>query len=83
MLYPARRGRSYSPHRAMDQAGRTISVCAVCGHHAPLGDWQGRWTYYVGELAVRFNNWPPLTEGFIADLGAHLGPRWRVVYEHA
>jgi hypothetical protein len=67
----------------MDQAGRTISVCAVCGHHAPLGDWQGRWTYYVGELAVRFNNWPPLTEGFIADLGAHLGPRWRVVYEHA
>lgn len=65
------------------EQGEPSTSCGACSHAALLGDWPGQWTYYVAELAVRFNNWPPLTDAFIADLGTHLGPRWRVVYEHA
>src|SRR6266498_4355504 len=54
-------------------------TCAHCGATHPLGDWPD--SYQVGELAVRFNNWPPLADDFLAELGAHLGPRWRVVHE--
>jgi hypothetical protein len=54
-------------------------TCANCGTTHPLGDWAD--SYQVGELAVRFNNWPPLAEDFITELGARLGPRWRVVHE--
>ena len=54
-------------------------TCAGCGTTRPLGDWPG--SYLVGELAVRFNNWPPLSETFLAELGARLGPRWRLVHE--
>jgi hypothetical protein len=34
----------------------------------------------VSEIAVRFNNWPPLTAAFLDELGRVLGPRPRVVY---
>ena len=53
--------------------------CAGCGTERPLGDWPDG--YLVGELAVRFNNWPRLSEEFTADLGRQLGPRWRTVRE--
>jgi hypothetical protein len=54
--------------------------CAGCGAVRPLGDWPDG--YVVGELAVRFNNWPALSEEFLSTLGARMGPRWRAVCEH-
>jgi hypothetical protein len=61
--------------------GREPQVpCGGCGAVRPLGDWPDG--YLVGELAVRFNNWPPLSEEFLAALGRLLGPRWRAVREH-
>ncbi|MEU6591379.1 hypothetical protein ABZ923_19515 [Streptomyces sp. NPDC046881] len=56
--------------------------CSSCEHSEPLGDWPGEWACQVGELAVCFNNWPPLREAFVCELGQRLGPRWRVVYGH-
>jgi hypothetical protein len=53
--------------------------CAGCGTARPLGEWPDG--YLVGELAVRFNNWPPLSDVFLTELGAQLGPRWRAVRE--
>jgi hypothetical protein len=61
--------------------GREPQVrCAGCGTVRPLGDWPDG--YLVGELAVRFNNWPPLSDEFVAALGTQMGPRWRAVREH-
>jgi hypothetical protein len=53
--------------------------CSDCGAVRPLGEWPDG--YVVGELAVRFNNWPPLSQAFLTALGAQLGPRWRAVRE--
>lgn len=53
--------------------------CDSCGRITPLGDWPD--SCQVGELAVTFHNWPPLAETFVAELGAQMGPRWRVVHE--
>jgi hypothetical protein len=55
-------------------------TCRRCDRTHPLGDWPG--AYQVGELAVRFNNWPALADSFVARLGERLGTRWRVVHEH-
>lgn len=55
-------------------------ACPACGQRHPLGDWPD--SFQVGELAVSFHNWPPLTEDFLAALGERMGPRWRVVHEH-
>lgn len=63
-------------------------TCRTCRTRALLGDWTGhgdkfgQWTFHVGELAVSFNNWPALNPVFLAELGARMGPRWRVVSEH-
>jgi hypothetical protein len=54
-------------------------ACDGCGIVRLLGDWPDG--YLVGELAVRFNNWPPLSPTFLADLGARMGARWRAVRE--
>ena len=54
--------------------------CPGCGTVRPLGDWPDG--YLVGELAVRFNNWPDLSEEFMSELGTLMGPRWRTVHEH-
>lgn len=53
--------------------------CAACGATRPLGEWPDG--YLVGELAVRFVNWPPLSSAFLADLGSRMGPRWRAIRE--
>lgn len=61
--------------------GREPEVrCDACDAVAPLGDWPD--SYQIGELAVSFHNWPPLDEAFLAELGARMGARWRVVHEH-
>jgi hypothetical protein len=59
-----------------------VAACASCRRSAPLGDWPGQWMFAVGNLAVRFNNWPPLREEFIEDLKQRIGPRCRVVLTH-
>jgi hypothetical protein len=55
-------------------------VCPGCSNRYLLGDAAGRFNAYVSEIAVRFNNWPPLTAAFLDELGRVLGPRPRVVY---
>jgi hypothetical protein len=68
----------------MDQLGPWLSgeptvQCPACGRSALLGDWSGEWTCQVGNLSVRFTNWPPLRDDFVGELGRRLGLRWRVV----
>jgi hypothetical protein len=58
-------------------------TCQNCGATNPIGDWVHEFTFYIGNLAVRFNNWTPLSETFKASLGSRLGARWRLVLEHS
>ncbi len=60
-----------------------VVQCPSCRVATPLGDWPGEWTFQIGELAVRFNNWPPMSDEFITEVGRRLGERWRVVIEHS
>lgn len=55
--------------------------CVACGHTSLVGDLAGNWSFHIGDLAVVFHNWPPLSEEFVAELGAVMGPRTRVVVE--
>lgn len=57
--------------------------CVGCGSEALTGDWRGRFSYLVGNLAVEFHNWPPLREDFVAALRERLGPRTGVVVTHS
>lgn len=57
-------------------------ACPKCGRIALLGDWPGEWMFAVGNLAVRFNNWPPLRDEFVEALRERLGHRSRVVLTH-
>ncbi|GGU39282.1 hypothetical protein [Lentzea flava] len=56
--------------------------CVACGRCVLAGDLEGQWSFHIGDLAVVFHNWPPLADGFVAELGAVMGPRTRVVVEH-
>jgi hypothetical protein len=56
--------------------------CDACGAEALIGDWPGEWTFHVGDLAVSFNNWPPLNDAFLEEVRRRIGPRSRVVLEH-
>lgn len=60
-----------------------LLACTSCGKATAAGDWVADLTFYVANLAVRFNNWSDLDDDFLARLGERLGPRWRVVYEHS
>lgn len=64
------------------ESGEPKVGCSSCGVASLIGDWPGEWTYHVGELAVTFNNWPPLSDAFVEDVGRRLGDRWRVVKQH-
>jgi hypothetical protein len=59
-----------------------IVTCGTCGTPNRIGDWVHPFTFYVGNLAVCFNNWSPLTDEFTTKLGDRLGHRWRVVLAH-
>jgi len=59
------------------------ATCQNCGETNRIGDWVHEFTFYIGNLAVRFNNWTLLSEAFKADLGSRLGSRWRLVLEHS
>jgi hypothetical protein len=58
-------------------------TCHTCGETNRIGDWSHRFTYSIGNLAVRFNNWTPLSDEFTTELGSRLGSRWRLVLKHA
>lgn len=58
-------------------------TCPTCGEANRIGDWVQEFTFYVGNLAVRFNNRTPLSEEFKAHLGPRLGAPWRTVLEHS
>jgi hypothetical protein len=57
-------------------------TCHVCGWSALAGDWPAAWAVAVGAPAVVFNNWPPLSRSFIAELRAVMGGRTQVVRSH-
>lgn len=57
-------------------------LCVTCGRSTLAGDLEGHWSFQIGDLAVVFHNWPPLADGFVAELGALMGPRTRMVVEH-
>jgi len=65
------------------EGGEPSFVCQACGAANLVGDWVGKFTFQVGEAAVRFNNWSDVDTAFLAKLGASLGPRARIVYEHS
>lgn len=65
------------------EGGEPPFACQTCGTAQPAGDWVGKHSFYVSDLAVRFNNWAYIEASFLARLGALLGPRARVVYEHS
>jgi hypothetical protein len=65
------------------ESGEPPFACPAGGAAHPAGDWVAKFTFHVSELAVRFNNWGHLDPSFLAELGAVLGPRARVVYEHS
>ena len=55
--------------------------CVACGRSTLAGDLDCRWSFLIGDLAVVFHNWPPLADEFVAELGAVMGPRTRMVFE--
>jgi hypothetical protein len=56
-------------------------TCTHCSAGALVGDWKGQWAIYVANLAVQFNNWPPLNDPFVDQLCDHLGSRCRMIYQ--
>ncbi|MFG0274381.1 MAG: hypothetical protein ACF8QF_04935 [Phycisphaerales bacterium] len=54
--------------------------CPACGHIQPIVDWDGPSPHGVGEFALNFMNWPPLSDRFIGRVADLLGHRVRVVY---
>lgn len=59
-----------------------VVSCAVCGWSSLIGDWPARWGFAVGAPAVVINNWPVLTDEFLASLRSVLGGRTFVVLTH-
>jgi hypothetical protein len=85
----ARCGRPYDAYWPLDWVDawwdggpEPVFTCAGCGWSAPVGDWPGEYVRTVGAPAVRFENWPPLTDAFVATLTGLLGGRTRVLYDH-
>jgi hypothetical protein len=62
--------------------GEPVLTCRVCGWSALAGDWPAKWAVAVGAPAVVFNNWPPLTRSFIAELRTVMGGRTQIVRSH-
>jgi hypothetical protein len=56
-------------------------TCPACSATALLGDWNGQWAIHVANLAVRFNNWPALSDQFVSQLCDQLGSRCRTIYQ--
>ena len=50
-------------------------VCARCGERTGFNGWRWPVPCAFAELGLRFWNWPPLADAFVADLAAWLGHR--------
>lgn len=56
-------------------------ACPACGGEAPVGEWEYEPPWAFTELAVRFWNWPPLSEEkFVRQVAEVLGHRVRLVF---
>jgi hypothetical protein len=56
--------------------GRGDVTCVQCGRTAAVGDWS-KWAF--GRVGIRFWNWPPLRDDFVAETARRLGHRVRLV----
>jgi hypothetical protein len=66
---------------AWENTGEPTVACRVCGHTAPLGDWDGL-SVAIGNVAVSFVNWQStLAPSCVAALRTRLGLRVVVVDE--
>ncbi|MEV6216186.1 hypothetical protein [Nocardia sp. NPDC051833] len=55
--------------------GSGVATCASCGTASPITEWEWADDFALGALAFDFWGWPPLTDEFVAELGARLGHR--------
>lgn len=60
---------------AWEKTGAATAGCASCGTPSPITDWRWADDFALGALAFDFWGWPPLSEGFRAELAAYLGHR--------
>ncbi len=56
--------------------------CPQCHSEHLIGDWRWRFGFAVGNLAVRFNNWPVLDDAFVEEIARHLSARWTLILGH-
>ena len=64
--------------RDWQRAGQGPLACPACGATRPISEWTHDPPWGFGTLAVRFRDWPPLTQEFIDELTQQL--RHRTVY---
>lgn len=60
---------------AWRDTGAGAVTCVSCGTASPVTDWEWADEFALGALAFDFWGWPPLTDEFVAELGARLGHR--------
>lgn len=60
-----------------------LITCPTCRASHRIGDWRSRWAFAVGHFGLEFNNWPMLSEPFLAEVARRLTPhRTAVVNGH-
>jgi len=57
-------------------------ACPQCGSTHLIGDWRWRFGFAVGNFAVRFNNWPILSDAFVDEIERHLSGRSALILGH-
>ncbi|MET9210679.1 MULTISPECIES: hypothetical protein [unclassified Nocardia] len=60
---------------AWRDTGSGAATCASCGTASPVTEWEWADDFALGALAFDFWGWPPLSDEFVAELGARLGHR--------
>ena len=73
--------KEYSFLEAWEAGDEPRRTCERCGHASLVGDWRDV-SSAVAHLGLTFTNWPPLSDGFVATMGARLGPRTILVHAH-
>ncbi len=56
--------------------------CKSCGGTFAIGDWRWHFSCAVGNLAVRFADWPILDDRFVEEIGVRLSGRWALILGH-
>ncbi|MFF4251495.1 hypothetical protein ACFY1L_09825 [Streptomyces sp. NPDC001663] len=60
---------------AWKATGEADVTCPACGTAVPITEWDFGSGFLLGALAFDFWGWPPLADGFVAELGRQLGHR--------